>query len=65
MKEIWEYKTISTRDDNGVHMRHNRHTLQDWLTELGRQGWELCGFNWSCAIFKRKVILLPSENYIT
>ncbi len=30
--------------------------LQDWLAELGRQGWELCGiFSNDTLIFKREV----------
>lgn len=51
----WEYKAVATQDQNGVHMRHNTKTLEEWLNRLGAEGWELCGFNWSAAIFKRKV----------
>ena len=45
--EKWEYKTLRTKD-LGVSVFSSRKTaaaIDEYLNELGRQGWELVQFN--------------------
>lgn len=47
----FEYKVILQSRFNG----ETTQILQDSFNACGEEGWELCGIDWGCLIFKREI----------